>query len=194
MAASTEIHHRSPQCLLRMRDRAVVADLDGASIEAWLEYEAECLRVGIDPDVGREELSALIDASTVELSRDDHRALLETDFVRWGAGAGCRRFDATGVSGSGCSRDGATGASHIRNSRRPRPSFPGRCSLPSGSGCGGYHSAASGPAGSGCRGPTTAPHLARRSRGAGVHHQLPRLASPSLPGGSAGALWTQDSR
>jgi len=88
MAAPTEIHHRTPQYLLRMRDRAGGADLNGASIEVWLAYEAECFRAGVDPDVSREELSALIDASTVALARDDHRALHETDFVRWGRQGG----------------------------------------------------------------------------------------------------------
>jgi hypothetical protein len=88
VTGAVEIHHRTPQYLLRMRDRAEEADLDGAGIEAWLEYEAECLRAGVDPDVSREELASLIEASCVALSRDEHRALHETDFVCWGLRGG----------------------------------------------------------------------------------------------------------
>ena len=88
VTGAVEIHHRTPQCLLRMRERADGADLDGAGIEAWLEYEAECFRAGVDPDVSREELADLIEASTVALSRDEHRALHELDFVRWGRRGG----------------------------------------------------------------------------------------------------------
>jgi hypothetical protein len=88
ITGAVEIHHCTPQYLLGMRDRADEADLDGAGIEAWLEYEAECFRAGVDPDVSREELADLIEASTVALSHDEHRALHETDFVRWGRRGG----------------------------------------------------------------------------------------------------------
>ena len=84
VTGAIEIHHRTPQYLLPMSDRAEEADLDGTGMEAWLEYEAECLRAGVDPDVSREELASLIEASCVALSREEHRALHETDFVCWG--------------------------------------------------------------------------------------------------------------
>ena len=96
--------HRVPQCLLRLHDEAHAGELDGAGIEAWMAWEYEAIRYGLDPDMSREELAALIEASTVSLGRDDHRTLHSeaTDFVRWGAEAGSRRFGATGVDGSRC--------------------------------------------------------------------------------------------
>ena len=35
----------------------------------WLDYELEAMRYGVDPDVGRDELAALVEGSTVELAR-----------------------------------------------------------------------------------------------------------------------------
>ena len=40
----TEVHHRIPQCLLRLRDKADAAPLDSEGIELWLEYEHEAMR------------------------------------------------------------------------------------------------------------------------------------------------------
>ena len=83
--AAAEVHHGIPRCLLRLRDRADAhAELDGQGIQLWLDYECEALRWGVDPDVTRDELAAMIDGSTVELSRDDHREAHAGDFVRWG--------------------------------------------------------------------------------------------------------------
>jgi hypothetical protein len=85
-----ELHHHVPQCLLTLRDKADAASLtlDGAGIEAWLEYEHEAMRYGVDPDVSRDELAALIDASTVVLGREAHRSAHVNDFVRWGSRGG----------------------------------------------------------------------------------------------------------
>ncbi len=88
-ATPTEVHHRIPQFLLRLRDRADAAPLDAAGIALWLEYEHEAMRYGVDPDATREELAALIAASTVAMAREDHRALHESDFARWGRMGGC---------------------------------------------------------------------------------------------------------
>jgi hypothetical protein len=85
---STEIHHTVPQCLLRLRDRAENAPLSGEGIELWLEYEHEAMRYGVDPDVPRADLAALIDASTVVMERSEHRAHHAKDFVRWGRRGG----------------------------------------------------------------------------------------------------------
>ena len=75
-----EIHHRVPQCLLRLRDRADAhQDLDREGLQLWLDYELEALRYGVDPDVFREELVALIEGSTVSLSREKHRNDHEND-------------------------------------------------------------------------------------------------------------------
>ena len=65
----------------------------------------------------------------------------------------------------------------------PRPSFPGTCRLPSGSGCGGHHSAASGPVGSGCRSPLHQPvHLALQSRDLKAVRAPPRFSSRAQGG------------
>ena len=73
-----------------MRRTRGAGSLDGAGIEAWLNFEHEALLWGVDPEIGREELEALIEASTVRLAREDHRRLHGegTDFARWGRRGG----------------------------------------------------------------------------------------------------------
>ena len=61
-----EVHHRVPRCLLRLRERAEFhTELDGEGLALWMDYELEALRCGVDPDVSRDELAALIEGSTV---------------------------------------------------------------------------------------------------------------------------------
>ena len=87
--AAPEVHHEVPRCLLRLRDRADEhTALDGEGIQRWLDYEMEALRWGVDPDMDRDELAAMIDASTVELSGDEHRDAHAGDFARWGRRGG----------------------------------------------------------------------------------------------------------
>jgi hypothetical protein len=43
-ASPAEVHHAVPRCLLRLHDEATSGDLDGAGIQAWLEWEWEALR------------------------------------------------------------------------------------------------------------------------------------------------------
>ncbi len=87
-----EIHHAVPQCLLRLRDRADTHhEFDGEGIQLWLDYELEALRYGVDPDVCREELKALVEGSAVLLPREEYRAGHATDFVRWDVGTGSPR-------------------------------------------------------------------------------------------------------
>ncbi len=83
-ATPTEVHHRIPQFLLRLRDRADAAPLNAAGIALWLEYEHEAMRYGVDPDATREQLVGLIAASTVAIPYRDHRAAHAEDFRRWG--------------------------------------------------------------------------------------------------------------
>jgi hypothetical protein len=83
-----EIHHTILQCLLRLREKAEAAALDDEGIELWLEYEHEAMRYGVDPEISREDLAALIDASTVILERAAHRLEHVSDFVRWGRRGG----------------------------------------------------------------------------------------------------------
>ena len=66
--AAVEIHHEIPRCLLGLRDRADAHPnpLSGEGIQLWLDFECEAMRWGVDPDVGRNELAALVEGSTVE--------------------------------------------------------------------------------------------------------------------------------
>lgn len=54
--------------------------------------EEEAFRYGVDPDVSREDLAALIEGSTVMLPREEHQAGHESDFVRWGRRRGHQTF------------------------------------------------------------------------------------------------------
>ena len=94
-----EIHHRVPRCLLRLRDRAdAYREFDGEGIQLWLDYELEALRWGVDPDVSREELAALVEGSTVLLTQEEHRNGHENDFVRWGRRGGLATLRRYGTS------------------------------------------------------------------------------------------------
>ncbi len=81
-----EIHHRVPRCLLKAWDRGHGPGLEPEDLAAWFEWEEKAFRYGVDPDVSRDELAALIDGSTVELAGDEHRAghSAAGDFARWG--------------------------------------------------------------------------------------------------------------
>ena len=96
-----ELHHRVPQCLLRLRDRADAhPQLDGEGLQLWLDYELEALRYGVDPDISREELAALVEGSTVVLPHEQHRAghSKASDFVRWGRRGGLATLRRYGTS------------------------------------------------------------------------------------------------
>jgi hypothetical protein len=43
---------------------------------------------GVWPDISREELAALVEGSTVEIGRDEHREHHAGDFARWGRRGG----------------------------------------------------------------------------------------------------------
>jgi hypothetical protein len=96
--AAQEVHHRVPQCLLRLRDAADAGEMDGAGLQAWLDYEMETMLWGIDPDIEREELAALIEGSTVVLSREEHRNAHENDVARWGRRGGLATLRRYGTS------------------------------------------------------------------------------------------------
>lgn len=94
-----ELHHRIPQCLLTLRDRAdSYADpLSGEAIETWMIYEWECATFGLDPDIPRDNLEATIDNSTFYMREEDHRNhhSQNGDFQKWGSRGGretCRRY------------------------------------------------------------------------------------------------------
>ncbi len=88
--APVEIHHRVPRCLLRLRDRADAAGFTGEGIELAMDYEHEAMRWGVDPDVSREDLAAVIEGSAAEITREEHREGHAEDFARRGRLGGLR--------------------------------------------------------------------------------------------------------
>ena len=101
-AVAVEIHHEIPRCLLRLRDRADEhIELDGQGLQKWLDFELEAMRWNVDPDITRDDLAALIDASTVEMPAEDHRSTHAEDFQRWGRLGGLatvRRYGTARIS------------------------------------------------------------------------------------------------
>ncbi len=96
---TVEVHHEIPRCLLRLRDHAEAhTEIDGIGIQRWLDYECEALRFGVDPDVDRDELAAMIEGSTVALLRDDHREAHAGDFARWGQLGGLKTASRYGTA------------------------------------------------------------------------------------------------
>jgi len=90
--ATLEIHHSVPRCLLGFFDRASEGDLDPDGLQAWFEWEKEAFRYGVDPDISREELELLIEASTSPVPAAAHRSGHSRggDFARWGRRGGLR--------------------------------------------------------------------------------------------------------
>lgn len=89
-----EIHHRVPRCLLKAYERGHGPGLEPEDLQAWFEWEEEAYRYGVNTDISREELAALIEGSTVELEGKEHRAghSAAGDFVRWGRLGGLKTF------------------------------------------------------------------------------------------------------
>lgn len=84
------VHHRIPRRLLKVYDRGHGPGLEPEDLQAWFEWEEEAFRYGVDPDISRQELAALIEGSTVEIAGEAHRAghSREGDFARWGRRGG----------------------------------------------------------------------------------------------------------
>lgn len=85
--ARSDVHHRTPRCLLRLFDAAAEGLAD------WSEFDAEAERRGVETrGISREDLTALIESSTCELPMTEHRGLHQDagDFVRWGRRGGRR--------------------------------------------------------------------------------------------------------
>ena len=93
-----EVHHRIPRCLLGFYERSVAGDLDGEGLQAWFDWEEEAFRYGVDPDVSREELELLIEASTSPVPAAVHRSAHSRcgDFSRWGRRGGLRTLSLYG--------------------------------------------------------------------------------------------------
>ena len=99
-ASPAEVHHAVPRCLLRLHDEARVPsdDLDGAGIQAWLEWEWETLRWGVPAEIERADLERLVEASTILLEREKHRLIHGSDWQRWGRRGGLATLRRYGTS------------------------------------------------------------------------------------------------
>jgi len=89
-SAPREVHHRVARCVLGLWDQAdACADpLSAEGLALWMGYELEALHFGVNPDMSRDELAALIEGSTVEIPREEHRNGHADDFARWGKRGG----------------------------------------------------------------------------------------------------------
>ena len=68
--AETDVHHLAPRCLLGLFDAAATGLAD------WSEFDAEAERWGIEVrGLPLEDLSALIESSTLEIPTTEHRTL-----------------------------------------------------------------------------------------------------------------------
>ena len=84
-----DAHHVVPRCLLSLHERANGdGELDGAAIQAWLEWEMEAMRWRVPVEISRADLEGLVEASEVVLERDRHRLLHSSDWRRWGSRGG----------------------------------------------------------------------------------------------------------
>ena len=79
-----------------MREKAEAGTLDGVGFQAWLDYEHEAIRWGVDPDMSRAELAALIDASLEAIPYEEHRGIHRADFARWGRRGGVATLERYG--------------------------------------------------------------------------------------------------
>jgi hypothetical protein len=108
-APAAQIHHRIPRHLLKVWDGGHGSGLGPEDLAAWIEWEEEAYRYGVDPDVSREVLAALIEGSTVELGVEEHRAAHSEagDFARWGRLGASKLWPSMGRGGSCSWRVGA---------------------------------------------------------------------------------------
>jgi hypothetical protein len=85
--ARADVHHGASRCLLGLFDAAATGLAD------WSEFDAEAERLSIEVlGFSREDLSALIESSTLEIPTTEHRRLHQeaSAFVRWGRRGGRR--------------------------------------------------------------------------------------------------------
>jgi hypothetical protein len=85
--AKVDVHHGAPRCLLRLFDAAATGLAD------WSEFDEEAARWSFEVcGLSREDLSALIAGSTLEIPTTEHRRLHQeaSDFVWWGRRGGRR--------------------------------------------------------------------------------------------------------
>jgi hypothetical protein len=93
-----EAHHAAPRCLLRLHGEAKAGDLDGAGIQAWLEWEWEAMRLGVPSEISRGDLERLVERSAVSSERDKHRPIRGSDRRRGGRRGGLATLRRYGTS------------------------------------------------------------------------------------------------
>ena len=120
MASRHEVHHVVPRCLLTLRERAESGDLDGAGIQAWVEWELEAMRWRVPVEIDRADLERLVESSEVVLEQEKHRILHEGDWRRWGSRGGretLRRYGADWFSLLALRRWGRISAADLEAAR-----------------------------------------------------------------------------
>jgi hypothetical protein len=60
-----EFHHAAPRYLISLHEKANGTSLDGEGIQAWVEWEMEAMRWRVPVEISREDLEALVEASTL---------------------------------------------------------------------------------------------------------------------------------
>ena len=92
------VHHRTPRSLLKVYDRGHGPGLEPEDLAAYFEWEEEAFRYGVNSDVARGELTALIEGSAVEIAIAEHTASHSAagDFVRWGRLGGLKTLERYG--------------------------------------------------------------------------------------------------
>ena len=94
----SHVHHRIPRCLLSAYDRGHGPLRGAGDLADWWDWQEEAYRYGVDPEISRDELAAMIEASTVEIPGGEHRSGHSDagDFARWGRLGGARTLDLYG--------------------------------------------------------------------------------------------------
>jgi|SRR5919112_4445146 hypothetical protein len=93
--AGVDVHHSAPRCLLELFDAAAGGFAD------WAEFDADVDRLSIEVrGLSREDVSRLIESSTLEIPTTEHRTLHQeaSDFVQSGRRGGRRTLALYGRS------------------------------------------------------------------------------------------------
>ena len=60
-----ELHHATPRCLISLHEKASGTSLDREGIQAWVEWEMEAMRWRVPVEISKDELEALVEASSL---------------------------------------------------------------------------------------------------------------------------------
>jgi hypothetical protein len=65
VARGPELHHAAPRHLISLHEKANGSSLDGEGIQAWVEWEMEAMRWRVPVEISKDELEALVEASSL---------------------------------------------------------------------------------------------------------------------------------